>query len=387
MTDWSIQAPDGKVIQFPNNFTEQDVNREMSALYPYTQVPKPHFNMEGADTLPTFGSTLGRELSATGQGLYNFIPSIYRSLVEPPTPAEQQQVGSDPGILGRVGLALHRNLSQPIQNAAQWYGTEAKEQGGIPMIDKMLSVAPEGVGQGAASVLIAKGAKPLYDALPSLKRAVATRAALVETIGDIPIEHEAPLKAMQNVIERIEKTGVTEVPKPVSKFVDHILDTKQPVPGQPNVFMDRPQGIAVKDALDFKTDLNTVIWDRKVPTQIRGPLKYAVEQLDRAIQKTAAEQGMADQYRAFNRDFRQSFKAQRAGEFAGRWGGRIAGYEYSPIPGHSLASGYAGGILGEPAVGGMVRSVLNRPIPAGQVFSTAAKAAAVSAAKAGRSDQ
>lgn len=31
---WNIQAPDGKVIAFPDNFSEQDVNREMMKMYP-----------------------------------------------------------------------------------------------------------------------------------------------------------------------------------------------------------------------------------------------------------------------------------------------------------------------------------------------------------------
>lgn len=37
---WAVQAPDGKIIQFPDEFTDADVNREMGKLYP--QAPQPN---------------------------------------------------------------------------------------------------------------------------------------------------------------------------------------------------------------------------------------------------------------------------------------------------------------------------------------------------------
>lgn len=33
---WAVQAPDGKVIQFPDEFTDKDVTREMTKMYPQT---------------------------------------------------------------------------------------------------------------------------------------------------------------------------------------------------------------------------------------------------------------------------------------------------------------------------------------------------------------
>lgn len=36
---WAIQAPDGKVIQFPDQFTDADVTREMTKMYPPPSVP------------------------------------------------------------------------------------------------------------------------------------------------------------------------------------------------------------------------------------------------------------------------------------------------------------------------------------------------------------
>lgn len=45
---WAVQAPDGKVIQFPDNFSEQDVNREMLKMYPQKAQADPMTQMPGA---------------------------------------------------------------------------------------------------------------------------------------------------------------------------------------------------------------------------------------------------------------------------------------------------------------------------------------------------
>jgi hypothetical protein len=47
MPQWAVQAPDGKVIQFPDSFTEDDVNREMYKMYSTPPgVPRPQVNMQ-----------------------------------------------------------------------------------------------------------------------------------------------------------------------------------------------------------------------------------------------------------------------------------------------------------------------------------------------------
>src|SRR5213594_4292402 len=82
---WAVQAPDGKVIQFPDNFTDVDVNREMSKMYPMKSptgdviqaAPKP-FTLPwlkqkfygGADigtkALPAAGATVGGLVGTAG---------------------------------------------------------------------------------------------------------------------------------------------------------------------------------------------------------------------------------------------------------------------------------------------------------------------------------
>jgi hypothetical protein len=63
---WAVQAPDGKVIQFPDQFTDQDVNREMLKLYPSQQQQRSSgqasaVNMPNQDTMSAWNpSTIER---------------------------------------------------------------------------------------------------------------------------------------------------------------------------------------------------------------------------------------------------------------------------------------------------------------------------------------
>jgi hypothetical protein len=45
---WAVQAPDGKVIQFPDEFTDADVTREMTKMYP----ARPNYEEEAAANRP-----------------------------------------------------------------------------------------------------------------------------------------------------------------------------------------------------------------------------------------------------------------------------------------------------------------------------------------------
>jgi hypothetical protein len=107
-------------------------------------------------SLEGVGSDLWRE-TKTGAGALAGIPSaIYHAIADQPTGRETKEL---PGTLGRAVLPIHRMVSEPIENASEWYSKAA--QGKIPnAMDQALSVAPEAVGSATGNVVgSALGAK------------------------------------------------------------------------------------------------------------------------------------------------------------------------------------------------------------------------------------
>src|SRR5207302_1326540 len=76
---WLVQAPDGKTIQFPDNFTDADVTREMSKLYGAPKAaPNPY--LETAEDVAT-GINKGMLNTVTGvSSLLNKLPWVGKYL-------------------------------------------------------------------------------------------------------------------------------------------------------------------------------------------------------------------------------------------------------------------------------------------------------------------
>jgi len=220
---WNVQAPDGKVIQFPDEFTSDDVNREMGKIYapstspesvgaPGVSAPFPPLRkgsssqLEGGQSpiissapeesglmtgpLSKEKSTLTGRLTGTDPLMQQFyartaasaadIPSAISGALEsvtaPPTSEEKTEFPSlnlnSP--VNRVPLAAQRMVGQPIQHAVDWY--EQAARGKVPKpIEQAQSVAPEALGQGIQAV----GTGALTDAV--MKKVVPSGVS-----GDVP---------------------------------------------------------------------------------------------------------------------------------------------------------------------------------------------------------
>jgi hypothetical protein len=94
------------------------------------------------------GSDLWRETKAAAGSVTGIPSAIYHAIADKPTGRESQEF---PGTAGRTVLPLHRMVSEPIENAAEWYSKAA--QGKIPnATDQALSVAPEAIGSAGGTV-------------------------------------------------------------------------------------------------------------------------------------------------------------------------------------------------------------------------------------------
>jgi hypothetical protein len=146
---------------------------------------------------PGFGETLNRELNAAGETIMGTPGAIKSSFTTPPDSQEAKQLGTDkPGMVGKFALGLARNVGEPLQNAAEWYKREydlikGGKQNFGDTVDKMLSVAPEGVGSAAAQEIMGHTLKALPEQLgripdpKMMETAVKTAKPIVDSVGKI----------------------------------------------------------------------------------------------------------------------------------------------------------------------------------------------------------
>ena len=161
---------------------------------------------------PSFLDTINRELGAMGETMLGAAGSVKESFTQPPTEQEQKPFSqgglgapAQPGMLGKVGLAVGRNIGEPISTAAEWYKREAglqkqNAQRGVGTLDKMLSVAPEGIGAGAATELMGEALKGLSSKAPEyLERAQKIAKPIVEKVSKISTgSHPEVLKELED---------------------------------------------------------------------------------------------------------------------------------------------------------------------------------------------
>lgn len=163
---WAVQAPDGKVIQFPDDFQQADVEREMTKMYPPAnlQSANPNASFAGAKSLsaqPAVFSKQWLKEKAKNLGLdfADALPGTGATLGAVAGGASGVATGGTTSIPGAVGGAvfggaggeagkqlIYRGLGWPSpetsQEAAERIGTAGLIQGGI-------QAATEGLGKFA----------------------------------------------------------------------------------------------------------------------------------------------------------------------------------------------------------------------------------------------
>jgi hypothetical protein len=106
---------------------------------------------------PAAQQTLAREVKAGVDTIAGIPSAVYHTAVDQPTEEEAATFGGQQEVSGpkRIGLAVHRLTTQPVQNAINWYRDALA--GKIPdPVGQALSVSPEAVGSGAATALTMK---------------------------------------------------------------------------------------------------------------------------------------------------------------------------------------------------------------------------------------
>jgi hypothetical protein len=384
---WAVQAPDGKVIQFPDQFTDQDVSREMAKLYPPAQTS----GVMAEDPRAAVGNTFMREIGSMGSTLAGLPGGVYHSFADDPRTPEEQKTMAEHPVLGRTGMGLGRMMVDPIRNASNWYGQAAKGQIPDPA-GQALSVAPEAMGQGAGMAVAPELAGKVASIPGSLAGSVSRAAELVGAktrasnafngidlnINDVPVNHEPVMAAMERVNDLAQKGFVP--PKVAGDFTKWI-ETR----GKTNLTptqggqIDTPGSsmpLTWRDARDFYTAFNEAInWD-EIPGRKGGKMGQAIQQarmaLGNELKKTATEQGVGDQYAQALSDYHRAMNAEKAAWGIGKIGGKMAGYGAGGAVGHPWMGGAIGSKMGPGIAGSMVRSITeagDADIPPSQVSS------------------
>src|SRR5882724_9032988 len=113
--------------------------------------PVTYPSVMSVDPRAAVAQTLGREIKSAGQTITQLPSSVASAFSAPATPV------TGISALDKFGTGLHRMISEPIEYAAEWYKREAQAQpSGVSTLDKMLTVAPEGIGSAAGNVVLGR---------------------------------------------------------------------------------------------------------------------------------------------------------------------------------------------------------------------------------------
>src|SRR6266850_3923160 len=378
--------------------------------------PVAHPSVMSMDPRSAVAQTLGREVKAAGQTITQLPSSVASAFSAPAT------LVTGISALDRFGTGLHRMISEPIEHAAEWYKREAQAKtSGVSTLDKMLTVAPEGIGLAAGNVVLGKtlealpGApRAINEAIPSFKREAQHFQAIENIYGDRPVNATRTLVKAQTIADRMNLTKLKSVPGPVNELINRISGGEQPkIAGMdaaefqrraPEAYQNMvdagaiqpAQPLTIKEARQFRTDLNSAIYDQELPSQFRGPLKDLADTLHKETVAAFPTQTAKNWYLATNKEANRAYAMQRKADAIGPYiGGGLGAYAGEKLGGvgglgvGAYLGAKAGRVVGKPIVGGMVRSILNRNIgqvtpPPGAIenIMQAAKAGTISPGKA-----
>ncbi len=134
-----VAYPNGAHVAFPDSLTAQEFSAAAKRSWDF----------------------LKNEAVGAGQAIVGLPSAIADSVTVAPTPEEQKSLGvpANPTLAQKAALALYRNLSEPIANAAQFYGTLVKHNQSL--IDAIpTDVLAQGLGAGAGAAVLGKVLAP-----------------------------------------------------------------------------------------------------------------------------------------------------------------------------------------------------------------------------------
>jgi len=184
---------------------------------------------------------LGNEVNGAGQMVMGLPSAIADSVTVAPTADEQKSLGvsANPSLAEKAALALYRNLGEPIQNAAQWYGTLVRHHQNI--IDAIpQDVLAQGIGAGAGGAVLGKvlapaeaGGVPVAGTpVAEIGKQLAVRehgeAGLPGTVGEPFVQKETATAPKQPVVA--PKAAVPEPPDAPTFYskAEQVINDKVP---------------------------------------------------------------------------------------------------------------------------------------------------------------
>jgi hypothetical protein len=165
----------------------------------YQTTPPPGAPPAAGSGVPSFGRTLGREVSAFGSAInpVNLVKGVYHAATDPVTAEEKQTYGPTEGAdahwykpnmanIGPTGRLIVRGVAEPVEHAAEWYNDAAHGKHGdaSAVESQMLDVAPEALGTAGGTVV---GARALQSGANLVKNAGVSAGALPQSTPRVPV--------------------------------------------------------------------------------------------------------------------------------------------------------------------------------------------------------
>ena len=135
---------------------------------------------------PAARQTLAREVKAGVDTIAGIPSAIYHAAVDQPTEEEAATFGGPQEVSGpkRIGLAVHRLTTEPVQNAIEWYKNAFARKVPDP-VGQALSVSPEAIGSGAATALTMKAPSAEAGILEPIRSRIQQLVPEGSTIGRV----------------------------------------------------------------------------------------------------------------------------------------------------------------------------------------------------------
>ena len=336
--------------------------------YAVTSTPPP-------PSQPGYAEEIARGAGRAAKGaLYDFPASVIKSEMTAPAwmpPGMGAISDQAKGIIQSLQSG-YKARQESKRQGENWAGQTLATLEQYPLIGSMVKQAekggtkmfsPQSVGaaaEGATYAAAPKTVKTIREAIPSTVRAGARLDMVEGLIGDKTVDITAPLKTANELLARTKLTGLISPIRPLIRFIQRSQAPLSQIGAKE--FMDRPAGITFKDGRSFLTDIDTVIYDKRLPSQYKGPLKKFAGELSDALNKTAEENGLHDVYRSAMDEFRHSMQIIRTSKMAGKLLGMIAGYKVGGAFGHPYVGAYLGRSAGETAAPVAARSVVKRNV-------------------------
>lgn len=273
-----IQGPDGKVHEFPDDFSDDEIATALDTLLPPVdssrlETPAPTWAERLGLNKPTASAILGFMRGST-QGAVDVAQGVASRV----TGAMNEKLNAENAIRQDAGVSPTATMPQ-VEKPQTFSGTIGS------VLPDVASMAMP-VGEAAAAV---KGA------VPSTARAGAKFQSVMAAAKDLPVAITDDVSKATSRIYELSENGAT-LPSAVRKFFIKATNPEKP--------------IDYKTARDFITNMGSLSADeasRMSPT-VRRELINLTKSLGDSVVQTAKQAGKADEYLSAVKEYRRAMR-------------------------------------------------------------------------------